>query len=207
MAETESVIDAYPLAWPSGKPRTPRHRIERSRFDPGNRPTEVANVRSELVRLGAKGIVVSTNMRLRRDGLPYAADRPPEDQGVAVYFTYAGGQKCFACDRWTKIEENLRAIFKSVEAIRGLERWGSKSFVEAAFAGFSALPAPGAHAKRDWRQVFGVSQHWSGDAFEIKGRYRRLASERHPDAPDGSHDAMSELNGARDEALAEVANG
>lgn len=196
-------VEAYPLAWPAGKPRTPWHKIERSRFEPGNRPQEVANVIAELGRLGARNVVVSTNLRLRNDGLPYARDRAPDDQGVAVYFDYAGGQKCFACDRWRTIEENLRAIFKSIEAIRGLERWGSKSFVDAAFTGFAALPAPGQQAKRSWRQVLGVGHDGPVNAADINAYYREVARRAHPDMG-GSADAMAEVNAARAEALAEV---
>lgn len=196
-------IDAYPLAWPAGKPRTPWHKVERSRFEPGNRPQEVANVRAELQRLGAKGIIVWTNLRLRNDGLPYARDRAPVDQGVAVYFDYSGGQKCFACDRWRTIEENLRAIYKSIEAIRGLERWGSKSFVDAAFTGFSALPAPGQHSKRSWRQVLGIETHAHVDRAVIMAFYREAARRAHPDAG-GTSDAMAEVNAARAEALKEI---
>ena len=188
-------IESYPLAWPNGKPRTRWDKIERSRFEPGNRPTEVANVHAELHRLGARNVVVSSNLRLRNDGLPYARDRAPDDQGVAVYFDYAGGQKCFACDRWRTIEENLRAIFKSIEAIRGLERWGSKSFVDAAFTGFAALPSPG--AARSWWDVLGLPQ--GATAEEINKAYRSKAMELHrSEAGDAS---MSELNVARDEGL------
>jgi hypothetical protein len=197
-------VEAYPLAWPAGKPRTPWHKIERSRFEPGNRPQEVANVIAELGRLGARNVVVSTNLRLRNDGLPYARDRAPDDQGVAVYFDYAGGQKCFACDRWRTIEENLRAIYKSIEAIRGLERWGSKSFVDAAFTGFSALPAPSQHAKRSWRQVLGILHDGPIDRAGIDALYRNRARERHPDMG-GSDDAMAELNAARAAAYEEIA--
>lgn len=188
-------IQAFPLAWPAGKPRTARHLIERSRFEPGNRPSEVANVQAELSRLGARKVVVSTNVRLRLDGVPYANDKAPTDQGVAVYFDYAGGQKCFACDRWKSVEENLRAIAKSIEAIRGLERWGSKSFVDAAFTGFSALPSPS--AARAWWEVLGLPQ--SASVEEISRAYRTKAMEIHKS---GSGDnAMSELNVARDEGL------
>jgi hypothetical protein len=196
-------IEAYPLAWPAGKPRTPSYRVERSRFEPGNRPQEVANVRAELQRLGARNVIVSTNLRLRGDGLPYARDRAPADQGVAVYFDYAGGQKCFACDRWWTIEENLRAIFKSIEAIRGLERWGSKSFVDAAFTGFSALPAPGQHSKRHWRQVLGIDMRATVDRATVLHFYRAASLKAHPDHG-GSNDAMAEVNAARAEALAEI---
>ncbi|TGR16226.1 J domain-containing protein, partial [Mesorhizobium sp. M8A.F.Ca.ET.202.01.1.1] len=35
-------------------------------------------------------------------------------------------------------------------------------------------------------------------------RYRRLAAQRHPDLPGGSHDAMAELNQAKEQALKEI---
>lgn len=193
------MIENYPLHWPAGKPRTPAHKIEPSRFEPGNRPTEVANVQSELQRLGAKNVIVSTNLRLRGDGLPYARDRAPTDCGVAVYFDYSGGQKCFACDRWRTIEENLRAIFKSIEAIRGLERWGSKEFVDAAFTGFTALPAPGQQSGRPWRAVFNMPDNWQPSAEALTARFRELAKVRQHDQVE-----MLELNVARSTAQKEL---
>lgn len=204
------MIDAYPLQWPAGKPRTPRHKVERSRFEPGSRPTEVRNITEEIRRLGGRNVVVSTNLRLKADGTPYARDRAPDDVGVAVYFDL-NGPKCFACDRWRTIEENLRAIFKSIEAIRGLERWGSKDFVDAAFTGFTALPSP--TAKRHWSEVLGPIPPrfgWKGVGHahsreQIEIAYRARAKECHPDAPGGSHDAMAELNRAKEEALKEIA--
>lgn len=194
------MIDAFPLQWPAGKPRTPRHKVERSRFEPGSRPAEVRAITEEIRRLGGRNVVVSTNLRLKADGMPYARDRQPDDAGVAVYFDL-NGPKCFACDRWRTIEENLRAIFKSIEAIRGLERWGSKDFVDAAFTGFTALPAP--TPTRPWRVVLALGAN--ATARDVEERYRQLAKERHPDAPTGSHERMSELNTARDAALREAA--
>lgn len=191
--------EAFPLAWPPGKPRTPRHKIERSRFEPASRPSEIRAIQNEIRLLGGRDVIVSTNLRLKNDGLPYARDRSPEDAGVALYFTYKGGQKCFACDRWATIEENLRAIRKSVEAIRGLERWGSKDFVDAAFTGFDALPAP--NAKRPWREVLGLSPDWSGNIEGVNDAFRHVARNVHPDRAGGSHEAMADLNSARDEAI------
>lgn len=195
------MIEAFPLHWPEGRSRTLRAFTKKSNFKPGNRPAEVANVTAELKRLGARDIVVSTNVRLRNDGLPYAQDKAPQDQGVAVYFTYAGGQKCFACDRWATIPENLRAIFKSIEAIRGLERWGSKDFVDAAFTGFAALPNP--DRRRPWREVMAPADGLRTRA-EMEARYRTLARIRHPDQG-GSDTMMAELNAARDDAIRELA--
>lgn len=197
-------VEAFPLHWPAGRSRTLKAFTRKSQFTPGNRLTEVANVTAALKRLGARNIVVSTNVRLRNDGLPYAQDKAPSDQGVAVYFDYAGGQKCFACDRWATIPENLRAIFKSIEAIRGLERWGSKDFVDAAFTGFAALPSP--NKRRPWREVMDFMPGDDRQITEvvINDRYKRLAKVRHPDSRTGSDAMMAELNGARDDALAEL---
>ncbi|HCE21892.1 MAG TPA: J domain-containing protein [Hyphomonas sp.] len=189
------MIEAFPLHWPVGRPRTPRHQISHSRFSPGNRAQEVRSVHDELWRLGAKNVIVSTNVRLRRDGMPYASDKAPDDQGVAVYFDYLGGQKCFACDRWRTVEENLRAIYKSIEAIRGLDRWGSKSFVDAAFTGFAALPSP--ETQRPWWEVLGVDQNAS--PAEIKAAYRRKSMELHQSG--AGETAQVDLNIARDRGL------
>jgi hypothetical protein len=76
-------VESYPLHWPAGRPRTPRNQISYSRFSPGNRAQEVRSVQDELWRLGAKNVIVSTNVRLRRDGLPYAGDKAPDDISAA----------------------------------------------------------------------------------------------------------------------------
>lgn len=189
-------IETYPLQWPAGRPRTPPHKVQYSRFSPGNKTREAHNVQSEILRLGGKNVIISTNVRLRRDGYPYSSDKPPSDSGVAVYFDYLGSQKCFACDRWYLVEENLRAIFKSIEAIRGLDRWGSKSFVEAAFTGFEALPAP--------KTCWGILEIPAGSSrSEINSAYRRKIAAAHPDHG-GSDIEAAEINRARDEALSDT---
>lgn len=92
-------VDAYPLAWPGGWPRTKRR--ERSRFD-----GQFAKVRDEMLReiglLGGRYVVLSTNVALRRDGLPYANQAEPADPAVAVYFERRGRQMVFACDKWDR---------------------------------------------------------------------------------------------------------
>lgn len=197
-------VEAFPLHWPEGRPRTPSYNRRNSPFRPGNRSVEAKNVIEELKRLGARDVIISTNVRLRQDGLPYSTDKAPTDQGVAVYFSYKGGQKCFACDRWATIPENLRAIWKSIEAMRGLERWGSKDFVDAAFTGFAALPAPGAHAKRPWRTVLGIAEGVTVSRQAVETFYKQAAKRAHPDLG-GSMEAMAEVNAARDQAYAEIA--
>lgn len=190
----EQPVEAYPLCWPAHKKRT-------SYRQPGRFKTAFAKARDHIVaevsRLGARGCIISTNVELKRDGLPYATFRTPDDSGAAVYFTYKGKQMCFACDRYRKIEDNMHAISLTISALRGIARWGTGDMMESAFSGFTALPAPGQTQARGWREVLEANQ---GDTLEqVKDKYRRLSAIWHPDRG-GSHDAMSELNWAWSQA-------
>jgi hypothetical protein len=183
-------VDAYPLTWPPGRPRTPPARRARSRF-----ATTFARARDEVVRelrlLRARAVVLSTNVALRRDGLPLAGQRSPADSGVAVYFQSGGRPLCFACDRWAKVEDNLWAVAKTIDALRGIARWGTGDMVETAFAGFQALPA--AAAGPPWHEVLGVDP--GAAAAEVAEAIRRATLTRHPDRG-GSPAAWHELQEA-----------
>lgn len=187
-------VEAFPLHWPMGWPRS--RSPQRSRFE-----TTFALARDGLFHqiklLGGTHIVLSTNVALRRDGIPLAGQRQPNDKGVAVYFLRRGRQMVFACDRWDRVEDNMRAVEKTIDAIRGIERWGASEMMERAFSAFEALPAP----KSCW-EILGVPKGAHPDL--INDAYRTKARRAHPDAG-GSHAAMSELNKARDEALRGVA--
>lgn len=194
------MIDAYPLQWPMGWPRTKWP--ERARFDTG-----FATARNELMRelnlLGATNIIISSNIELRRDGLPYSGRRQPEDTAIAVYFKLNGEDQCVPCDKWTRSEDNLQAIRKTIEALRGLERWGAKEMVNAAFRGFKALPANiivGAGTMRSWSEVLQVS--YEADWDVIEAAYKRLLHKVHPDKG-GTVEAFTELQNAFKQAKQE----
>lgn len=184
----EQPIEAYPLTWPPGRPRARSRDESNFRTTPGRAYQEV---RDEVARLGGSGLIISTNVPLRRDGMPMANGRPNGDPGVAVYFTYKKKPMCFACDRWWRVEDNARAISKTIEALRGIARWGTGDMIEQAFTGFVALPAPTA-----WWQTLGLTgPHASRD--EIDGAHRRLIMEHHPDRG-GNVEKAAEINRARD---------
>ncbi len=187
------MTEAYPLQWPAGVPRArqPTH----SPFTATIKSAD-EDIRREVRLMGGSLPVISSNLELRRDGIPYAGQKQPSDPGVAVYFLRRGKQMVFACDKWRKIEDNLRAIAKTIEALRGIERWGSSDLMERAFTGFEALPAP-----EQWWQVLNVPQ--AATREEINAAYRKLAQEAHPDKPGGSDAAMARLNAARDQGLRE----
>jgi len=167
------MTEAYPLQWPTGWKRSQRQ--EWSKF--GNHPFNFSlnTVLTELKRLKATRVVVSTNQPLRQDGLPMANRRQPADTGVAVYFMLNGKEQCIPCDKWTKIEDNLWAIGKTIETLRGIERWGAKDMVDAAFRGFQALPDYSGYAP---------PPRYFDDCTcldEARTKYKTLAKELHPD--------------------------
>jgi hypothetical protein len=190
------MTEAYPLHWPEGRRRTEYHRRQRSRFNTGF-GIAVREVIAELKRLGARNAVVSTNVPLRRDGLPLASAKSVSDPGVAVYFRYKDKPMTFACDRWDKPEDNLWAIAKTIDAMRGISRWGSGDMLDTAFSGFVSLPPP----KSPWT-ILGVDKR-SATRDVINARWRDLAKQHHADAG-GSTGMMAEINVARDNALREI---
>jgi hypothetical protein len=185
-------MEAYPLQWPDGYKRTLSPRS--SKFD-----TTFAVARDTILKevklLGAKNPVISTNIPLRQDGLPYASYSRLMDKGVAVYFTYNDKQMVLACDRWDKVEDNMQAIRKAIEALRGLDRWGVSDMLNRAFTGFTALPAS---TKKKWFDVMGIPP--SAGKEWITSAYRKLSMERHPDKG-GSTALFQELNEAYQEGL------
>jgi hypothetical protein len=181
-----------------------RHRDALSAFATGQ------DVIDELARLGAGSWVITSNLPSRGlEGIPYADAPRGVDPGIAVWFAYKRVERVLACDRWYRPEENLRAIAKSIEAMRGLERWGVADVLESVFTGFAAALPPGAPpaAKRPWRDVLEMGNHQMLDASDqlavAKARHRKLIAEAHPDAG-GDHVRAAELNAALTEAEAEL---
>lgn len=204
------MAQAYPLNWPSGWPRTKKPISSRfgQRDGQYNFLKKITMTRardyllSELDRLGAKNIVISTNLSLRNDGLPRANQKTPDDTGVAVYFTMKNEQKCFPCDKWNRVEDNIYAIGKTIDALRGIERWGSKQMVDATFNGFKALPEP--DYTDSWRKVLEIKESDEPILLDIvKKKYRELAREHHPDHGGDPYE-FNRLQKAYQQALKEI---
>ncbi len=202
MSANEAPAEAYPLAWPEGWARTPAHKRSSSqfgdrRYGEGRSNHEVwarDHLVNEVRRLGGRGLVLSTNVELRRDGLPRAGQRAPEDPGVAAYWlTRENEWRVVASDRWLKVWENMRAIGLTLEALRGLERWGASGILDRVFQGFAALPSAAEPITRPWWDVLGVDRHCSLEQAEAA--YRTLARIHHPDRG-GDAERMATLNAA-----------
>lgn len=188
---------AFPLTWPAGWPRA-RARGQAKFSQKGNdgwaKSVTVATARERLQRevdlLGAKDCILSTNVELRLDGQPRSDRGDPADHGVALYFKLKGRDTVLACDRWFRVADNIVAIAKHIEAIRGMDRWGVGT-VEQVFTGYQALPAP-----EQWWTVLGVNS--TANVEQIETAWRSKIANCHPDRG-GSEAQAARINWARDE--------
>lgn len=180
-----------------------------ARFDTGL-STAAEGIVHQLELMKARNVVITTDLPARRDGLPYSTASEPADPGVAVWWVERTGvERVMACDRWRKVRDNMRAIDASLEALRGLERWGASEIARRAMNGFSALP-PGVDEEdpsTTWRDVLGGPwpSEMSGPELLVlaRTRHHRLIRMAHPDLG-GSDQAAAELNAALEAAEKEL---
>lgn len=189
------MTNAFPLSWPQGYRRTGENDRKKAAFKK-KFGAAVGQLISELKRLGAQYVVISTNVKVKSDGLPYATEPNPKDPGVAVYFEWNRKPMVLACDKWKYVEDNIHAIGLTVGAMRGLERWGVSSMLERAFQGFVALPAP-EPAEEPWYKVLGVME--DAPIEDIEAIYKVRCKQTHPDAG-GSSERQAAVNLAMEKA-------
>lgn len=171
------MTQAYPLQWPLGFPRAKNRNPSKFKT---TLPGALTNVEYEIRRLGeesgkmAKDLVISSNFSL--------SDRNPAEPGVAIYFRWDEIDVCFPADQYRRIEENVQAIAKVIEAHRTVLRHGGFNLLRAAFRGFASLPpptGPGHQIAAPWREVLGLDARATLPVVEA--RYRTLVKEAHPD--------------------------
>lgn len=211
----------YPLSWPSHWPRTKPHERQRANFGKTKKESYITSyvegvaqtavrekkavlspsdattrLEAELERLGATDPLLSTSLPLRLDGTPRSGLAEPNEVGAAVYFKLKGKPLCLACDRWTRVADNIAALAQHIDALRRIERYGVGR-LEQAFAGYTALPP----TAEDWAIVLMVAKDATRE--DIVKAHRQLASIHHPDKGGRAED-MARINQARDRALDEV---
>lgn len=193
---------AFPLQWPSGRPRTAVRKPALFRAG-GSALTMTAARRRLAEQLSAMTrpghtwrtteIIVTTNIRYTASGArdQKMSRRDPDDPGVALYFSLDGKPHVLACDKWNSVQDNIGAIAAHIDALRGQERWGVADLRQA-FAGHVALPRP-----TPWWEVLGVE---AGASLEkIHSAYRAAAKHAHPNAG-GDRAAWDRLSSAYEEA-------
>lgn len=222
-------VKAYPLAWPAAWRRTPEYQRRRAQFHTTKREYSstqgggswlrksnlsvseaTSRVLAELTRMGVRGddLVISTNLKLRLDGLPRSDQRMPEDPGVAVYWADVRAaqlaRRCMAVDMYDRVEHNLAAIAATLEAMRAIERHGGAEILDRAFTGFTALPAP-VMGQKPWRETLGFGAAAEVSPGRLEAAYRTLRSQHHPDKG-GEPEAFQAVQQAYEAGMRELGN-
>ena len=192
------MIEAYPLHWPENYPRSKSQKDSRFITTPGQARDFV---KSEVQRIGGKQPIISTNVPLKADG-DLRADWSKyklDDTGVAVYFTLNGNQVCLCCDSYKKVWDNLKAVGRTIAALRQIDRDGVSDFLNRAFTGFKQLPSgnTNVHMPTCW-EVLGISP--TKDKSAINSKFRELSRTAHPDAG-GDANFFDALVKAKNKAL------
>jgi len=135
---------------------------------------------------------------VRKDGM-LRQDAWIGHPGVILHLDTADGPLEFATDRYEAWRDNVHAIGLSLQALRGVDRWGVTH--GAQYAGFRALPA-GTGAAGNPQQAI----RWMHDRLRDLGVYesmtspgliyRELAKRLHPDRG-GSAEDWERLQNAR----------
>lgn len=199
--------------WPGGM-MTPSHRRVPSPFT-ASWGTTVEILDRELRHLAARNPVLmvdvpASDFRIDGDLRTNARRQSP---AIIVAFGSKHGPLKYACDRFTKWEDNVRAVALGLEALRKVERYGIGSRGEQ-YTGWKALPpglAMGAKMDRDeaWRVLCDLGTGDEGyrrldnpRREDIDDLYRMAAKLHHPDAG-GDADLMARANEARNVLLEE----
>lgn len=136
---------------------------------------------------------------IRRDGLPREKAKF-EHPGVVISFESKYGPLKYSCDRFTKLNDNVRAVALGMRALRAVERYGISTRGEQ-YMGYSALP-PGRTTGETltraeaWRVLLDLAhipdaarmQYDRDDDEIVADIYRQAAKRAHPDA--GGSDAQ-----------------
>lgn len=195
-------MEKYPLHWPTGWPRT--NSRKQSPFKKLSSYAASDLLMQEVRRLlgkssvDLKNVVLSTNVELRQDGLPYASQRKLTDPGASLYFRYKKKDLVMACDTFDQLGCNIHAMVKTIEAMRGIDRWGCSELMNRAFTGFQALPERA--SQPTWYSILGLPE--TANAFAIKDRYRELSQLYHPDKPEtGNSEKFIQVKNAYEEGM------
>lgn len=182
----------YPLAWPANEARTPIHqKRSTSQFNTGVNKT-LDQLERELDRFRGKNIVLSIDLPFRGK---------VQDPAAALFFDLPGARAiAICCDIYLNQDDNIRAIYKIVEGMRTIERFGGSNVSQKTFTGFAALPPP-----PDCWKTLGISKG-VGEGLSLKLK-REFVMEAFRDRVKEGHSAgkdMAAIAEARDQALIEL---
>lgn len=212
------VIEPFPLHWPTSYRRVPSGQRKQC-LDPirAHGKDIYYHVMSELMRINAHSLILSTNLPLL-EGIPTFAIEPvSQDPGVALWFTWHDQPMVIANDTFKTVRENLYAVGRLITNFRVAYGLGMAQSIERMLAGlridpeaftrthadeepFYTPPEPDlAGPRAGWWHVFGFQSIFEASLKEAESRYRQQVHQAHPDRG-GSNEAMRIFNEAIEQA-------
>jgi len=133
-------MDARFSPQPWTRPATPKTQRKHGNFRTSYTRT-LEKLQYELEKIGATEILFECSFhanQIRLDGWP-KANQSPEYNGIAVSFNHPEvGRVEYVTDRYFLWQDNLHAIALTLEALRGVERWGVVASGQQ-YTGFKAI--------------------------------------------------------------------
>jgi hypothetical protein len=189
--------------WEEGQWKTEKKTIAARRSKTVSVSVAVDRLEDQLMRLDARTAVLSTNLELRLNGQPRGGQRDPDDPGAAVYFTLQGKRTVLACDRWTRVADNIAALAAHIRALRSIQNFGVGT-LEQAFRGYQALEDFSAGVP--WRRILGFALDSAPALSDVEAKWKSRMKELHPDTSNDprSYTQAQQLNQAISEARKEL---
>jgi len=211
--------------WPAGRARTSEFEREPARFksagrwgagEPGSRSWQAGkpmplqrtldDLDRELWHIGAQDAVIQVDVRgdrdIRQDG-QMRADAKTNSPAVVLSFSRRGVRTVFACDSFTRWQDNLRGIVLGLEGLRRLERYGIVQSGEQ-YRGWQALPASTTPTLSTEQASVLLSRHSGIGAADIRALIdhavdaaRRARKRTHPDTGGAAADFQLVQEAAR----------
>jgi hypothetical protein len=124
-------------SWP--EPPTPERKVDSNRV---HHTVLIVDLTSELCHLKAQQAVIYTGHRpddFTRDGSLRANPRPPLHPGVMLHFVSMYGPMAFASDLFVAWTANLRAIQRTLQALRAMDELGASPRGQQ-YRGYVSIP-------------------------------------------------------------------
>ena len=190
------------INWPAGWERTPESERSPNRSFEASLASTTADLETEMGRMDVDSWRPSTgNAHTKSNGLPLH-NANPEDPGFVLRWTDGEEQFAVACDEYSRLRDNLRAVYLWVHETR----MRSQRPVKTGDAEFAAARLPAGDEETDVvvgreppHEVLGVAPDAS-DA-EVRDAFREALKDAHPDAESGSREAFDRVTDARDAIL------
>lgn len=175
-----------------------------SQFD-SSWPRTLSDLEREVNHLRGRKVVLELACSaddIRKDGMLRASARL-RHPGVRISFDSVHGRLSYTCDTYEAYpysqswQHNVRAVVKTLESLRAVERHGATQ--GAQYAGFKAIEAAGdgmtrAEAIEILADLHGIPvEHFNTDTAVLRSSWGRARRKSHPDHHAGNRDLWDQL--------------